>query len=123
MVGRLALVALAGAAGTVARYGVHAALARTTHVVVGTLVVNLLGCLALGVAWGLLGERGLTHGNVHAVLVVGALGAFTTFSALVFETAIVARDASPWLAATLVVAHVAGGLALVGIGVVLARVA
>jgi CrcB protein len=51
----------------------------------GTLVVNVTGCLALGVLAGL----GLHHDldrDVATVLGTGALGAYTTFSTFTFET-------------------------------------
>lgn len=51
----------------------------------GTLVVNVTGCLALGVVAGL----GLYHGlgeTPQLVLGAGGLGAYTTFSTFTFET-------------------------------------
>lgn len=57
----------------------------------GTFVVNVTGCLALGLLTGL----GLHHGlpaGARTVLGTGGLGAYTTFSTLTFETVRLAED-------------------------------
>jgi CrcB protein len=57
----------------------------------GTFVVNVSGCLALGVLTGL----GLYHGlgdTTRTVVGTGGLGAYTTFSTLTFETVRLAED-------------------------------
>ncbi len=52
----------------------------------GTLAVNVLGCLLAGVVYGAL-DRGSVVGQAwHALLIVGFMGAFTTFSAFSLAT-------------------------------------
>jgi fluoride exporter len=52
----------------------------------GTLMVNVFGCLLVGAVYGMLDRNsGLGHGW-HALLVIGFLGAFTTFSAFSLAT-------------------------------------
>jgi CrcB protein len=110
MLTRLALLGVAGAFGTIARYGVHVGVvARAGHPAYGTFVVNVSGCLLLGITWSMLHGRDLLAGDLRLVLLTGFLGAFTTFSALLFDTAKLARDVSP----TVAVANV-GGQLLVG---------
>lgn len=84
----LAAVALGSALGGVARYGVGelamAWLGRSFPW--GTLGVNLLGSVAIGMAWVLLAER---TGNAEAwryFWILGVLGGFTTFSSFSLET-------------------------------------
>jgi len=82
------LVGIAGAAGAVSRYGVGLLAERSFggHFAFGTLLVNVLGCLALGFLLEL--DRGttlVTH-PVRMLLAVGFLGAFTTFSTFGYET-------------------------------------
>jgi CrcB protein len=80
-------IALGGALGAVARYllssGAHGAWGLTWPW--GTLLVNGLGSLAIGVFFALL-ERGLIHSEWRNVLLVGFLGAFTTFSTYALES-------------------------------------
>ena len=73
-------VALGGALGAVARYLVGLAVAFP----LGTLTVNVLGSLAIGIVWAMFTERGL-HGWLPLVL-TGFLGGFTTFSAFSLDT-------------------------------------
>ena len=46
----------------------------------GTLAVNLLGCLFIGVLWGWFTKAGTAAGNLALFLTVGFCGGFTTFS-------------------------------------------
>ena len=51
----------------------------------GTLAVNLIGCLVIGIAWGL-SERAGWSPVLRSFLFIGILGSFTTFSAFSIET-------------------------------------
>lgn len=77
-------VAAGGAAGSVLRYLVSDALNRRDGPW-GTIVVNLLGSLALGILIGWYAERG-ADSTVRVAVGVGVLGGFTTFSAWTVET-------------------------------------
>ncbi len=85
----------------------------------GTLVVNLLGCFVIGLAWGL-GERVLWAPSFRTFLFVGVLGAFTTFSSFGLETLHLLRDGDLARAAGYVLCSNALGLALVWAGLALA---
>jgi CrcB protein len=79
------LVALGGAIGSAARYGVGLAAARFFGAGFpwGTLIVNIAGGLAMGV---LAARVGPEDQHVRLLLAVGVLGGFTTFSAFSLET-------------------------------------
>lgn len=50
----------------------------------GTLVVNVIGCLLIGLAWGRLGIT--MRDESRLLLITGFLGGFTTFSAIGWES-------------------------------------
>jgi len=84
----LVFLAIAGALGALSRYGLSCAAVRVlgSDFPYGTLIVNVIGCLLLG----LLMHIGLTTDiipqSLRLVLSVGFLGAFTTFSTFSYET-------------------------------------
>ena len=84
----LIFIALGGASGAVARY----VLANWVHTLwegklpLGTLLVNVIGSFAIGIIYVLVVERQLIHADWRGVLMVGFLGAFTTFSTFSLET-------------------------------------
>ena len=64
---------------------------------IGTLVVNLTGCLAIGILAELADVRGVLSPQVRALLVVGVLGGYTTFSAFANESLNLFRDSEVFL--------------------------
>lgn len=90
---KVLMLALAGAGGTLARYWLSVAVHSVTGrgLPWGTALANLLGCLLFGLVWVLADERQLISPELRGVLLVGFLGAFTTFSSLIFETSELAR--------------------------------
>ena len=87
MLPRLIWLALAGATGTLARFAVAEAVGRSTAGTFpwGTFLVNTLGCAIFGLVWALSDTRSLVPAEVRGVVLVGFLGAFTTFSTYAFE--------------------------------------
>ena len=82
------LVALGGGFGAVLRYWLGSAVqgsAPAGSFPLGTLVVNVCGCFAIGVLAELAERRGLSA-EARAFLMVGILGGFTTFSAFANES-------------------------------------
>lgn len=84
----LAIVAVFGAAGAVARYGVSYWVMQATgsSFPYGTLAVNLIGCLLLGFVAHVGQNTELIHPWLQAGVTIGTLGAFTTFSTFSYET-------------------------------------
>lgn len=89
---QILLVALGGALGSMARYGLGVAVARTFGVTFpwGTLAANVLGGLAMGV---LTARIDPSHEQARLLLGVGLLGGFTTFSTFSLETVRLMEDA------------------------------
>ena len=93
-----ALVGVGGFFGAVGRFLVSGWLqSRTGNFPYGTLAVNLIGSLALGFLVTALAERVLADSSFRLLVMVGFLGAFTTFSAFSYETALLWQD-NRWLA-------------------------
>ncbi len=82
----------------------------------GTLVVNLLGCLVIGVLAGLVESRQLFGPEFRRFALIGLLGGFTTYSTFGYETFAMIRGAEYLRAVANVGMQVVLGLALVGVG-------
>jgi CrcB protein len=85
----LLLVALGSGAGGVARYLLGGWIAQRTSAAGlpwGTLVVNVSGCLLIGLIAGVLAERPGAWVGWRPLLIIGFLGGYTTFSTLMFDT-------------------------------------
>ncbi len=85
---RLLAIAVGGALGALLRYGVGTGVDRWLgrDFPWGILLVNVSGSVAMGAAYALLVERELLNPALRAVLMVGLLGAFTTFSTFSLDT-------------------------------------
>ncbi len=115
---QLLLVMAGGALGAAGRFLVGQWLMRHAEggFPWGTLAVNLLGSLAAGFLLGALDERSPQFLWWRLFLMVGVLGGFTTYSALMVELLLLARGPKPPLVAAYLVATLLGGLLLVWVG-------
>jgi CrcB protein len=111
------LVGAGSALGGVLRYALAQAITvrETGHFPWGILVVNVLGCLAMGVLFAVV-ERS----SAKLLLMTGVLGGFTTFSAFSLITLELAQKGRADLAAAYVAASVVGCLLAVWVGAVAA---
>jgi fluoride exporter len=84
----LVAVAAGGALGAVCRYGVNGLLYPIlgNKFPLGTFGVNVLGSFLIGVFYVLIVEKGVLPSELRNVLMVGFLGAFTTFSTFSLDT-------------------------------------
>lgn len=81
MFANLVLVAVGGAAGAVARYLMVESLTQFLATSWATFTVNLVGCGIAGALVGYLFDTAWFQSNGRLLLLIGFLGAFTTFSA------------------------------------------
>ena len=121
---KLLLIALAGSAGALARYGLGGLVQRWTAAGFpwGTAVVNAAGCFLFGLIWTVAGERTGMSEEARVIILVGFVGAFTTFSTFIFDTHALAADARWLWAAANVGLHMFVGVATLLGGVALGRV-
>jgi CrcB protein len=84
----LVLIAVGGAAGATTRYLVDTWISERAGGAFpwGTLVVNISGSLVLGILFALATERGVLPATIRAPVLIGFIGAYTTFSTLMLES-------------------------------------
>lgn len=114
--------AAGGALGALARYGLAESLPHR----VGTwpwavLLVNLSGCLVLGVLVAAVFARHPDSPWLRPLLGTGVLGGYTTFSTFAVDAVQLTDAGRPWVAAGYVVASVVGGVLAAAAGVALGR--
>jgi CrcB protein len=102
----IALIGLAGAAGTLLRAGCTALATRLlgTGFPLGTLAVNVVGSFAFGAIMGWVRTREPLPGNAETILLVGLLGGFTTYSSYAFQSVELLEGGRPVAAAGYVLA-------------------
>ena len=111
-------LAAGGAAGALARYALGEVLpAGAGRFPTGTFVVNLSGCVALGLLLVLLDEVLSTSRLARPLLATGFVGAYTTFSTFAVEAVLLAHSGRWALGAVYVSASLAAGLAAAVAGV------
>jgi CrcB protein len=118
MIKSMLLVGVGGFMGSCCRYLVSrwCAAVAVAAMPVGTIAVNLAGCLLIGILSGLVERGGVISPTVALLLVTGFCGGFTTFSTFANELTMLAGR-SQWMAAAAMMAvSVVGGFALVGLG-------
>lgn len=81
MFSNLLLIGLAGGMGTILRYLIQKKL--NTNFPFGTLTVNIIGCLLIGIAWGYFSRH--INEQKQLIILTGFCGGFTTFSSFTAE--------------------------------------
>jgi CrcB protein len=117
------LILLAGGAlGTLARYALSGYVQSRSEQLFpwGTLSVNLVGCLVIGIMWGIFEESDIPP-TLRTFIFIGLLGGFTTFSSFALETLNLLRDGQWKMALLSVLLNNVGGLVLAFAGLVLSR--
>jgi CrcB protein len=115
----LLLVGFGGFVGSVGRYALGVWVtqqAAGSRFPFGTLAVNALGCLAIGLISGIAEQASTFSPQTRLLLITGVLGGFTTYSAFAYESYFLAREHAWALAAINVVVQVMLGLAMVWLG-------
>ena len=113
------LVGLGGFVGSVARYklgGLVLHLTSQERFPYSTFVVNVFGCLTVGILAGLAERYELFSPETRLFLFTGLLGGFTTFSAFGLDAIFLVRRGELWVAAMYAGASVIIGIAAVWLG-------
>jgi len=120
---KLIWLAMAGSVGTLARFGLSNLVFRLCGAGFpwGTVTVNTLGCVLFGFVWALADERHWLARDQRDIVLVGFMGAFTTFSTFANDTVAQLRHEQYLLAfANLAVSNILG-IAAICAGLALAR--
>ena len=123
------LVALGGGAGAVLRYQAGRALtgllgpATVASFPWATLVVNVVGSLAMGLLAGWLARHGAASETWRLLIGVGLLGGFTTFSAFSLEMMLLIERGQPSTAFAYAAISVLAGVTALYIGLIVMRIA
>lgn len=118
------MVGLGGAVGSIGRYAVGQWAERmwpAAALPVGTLIVNVVGCFLIGLVAAGVELRDILNPEWRALLIVGVLGGFTTFSTFAHESLTLGRDDQTAWALGNILASVALGLLAVWLGMTLGR--
>ena len=119
----LVLIAIGGAAGAVSRYLVDAFVSDRLggEFPWGTLVVNASGSFVLGLLFALAIEKSVLPASIRGPVMIGFIGAYTTFSTLMLESWRLAEDGAVALAAINLAGSAAIGILAVLAGLTLGR--
>jgi CrcB protein len=120
-------VAVGGAIGAMARFGLNVFLQRDVEFPWGTLTANLVGCLVMGViaqliagaAW--FNEAGIIPDQYRLLFAVGFCGSFTTLSSMVIELNTMLQKNEIFYSFSYLVGTLAGGFACFYIGIMCVR--
>jgi len=116
---RLLLVGLGGFVGSIMRYlvsGFGQTIFQASRFPIGTIIVNLSGCFAIGLLSQLAESQNAFSDLTRALVFTGLLGGFTTFSALSNESLNLFRAGDTLLGAISIGVQMVGGLTLAWAG-------
>jgi CrcB protein len=118
-------VGLGGLLGSIARYLMASAMSRimTTAFPLGTFTVNIIGCLLIGLFFGLSEKYQWMTPELRIFLTTGFCGGFTTFSSFAFENVFLLQTGEYLTFTLYTAASILLGLAGVFAGAYLARIA
>lgn len=117
------LVGIGGFAGAIARYAIDGWVTRWLGASFpwGTLVINATGSLVIGVLFAASVERATLPADLRAPVMIGFIGAYTTFSTFMLESWRLVEDGAWALGTVNLVGSIVVGLVAVGLGLAIGR--
>ena len=116
---KILMVGMGGFAGSICRYiisGLSQRLFNDPFFPYGTIIVNVIGCLLIGLLGGLSETRQIFTPEIRALIFIGFLGGFTTFSTFGYEIFTLTRDGQFVSALTNLMLHLILGFGSVWLG-------
>ena len=123
MIKNFLIVGLGGAAGSILRYAVQKFFQSQSAAAfpTGTLLVNVAGCLLIGILWGMVSRSLIWNEEMKLLLMTGFCGGFTTFSAFTLDGIGLLKENKTTLFLVYLTASVVGGLLATCIGIRIAK--
>lgn len=121
---KIILLFCAGGFGSLSRYVLSGVFQRAINISfpIGTYLVNVIGCFMFGLIWAYAQDRLSLSPDFRAIILTGFMGAFTTFSTFIFESAAL-LDSTQWPYFLLnVVGQIITGVILLKLGLSLGRI-
>lgn len=121
---KILMVGVGGFAGAICRYLIYEATLvayKGAWLPLGTFIVNVTGCLIIGFLGGLSEAREIFTPEIRALVFIGFLGGFTTFSSFGYEIFFLARTGQSGIALASLGLQVILGIACVWLGFALSR--
>lgn len=121
---KILMVGMGGFAGAICRYLIYEATLVVYNGVwlpLGTLIVNISGCFVIGFLGGLSEAREIFSPEIRALVFIGFLGGFTTFSSFGYEIFFLARNHQMGIALANLGLQVVLGICFVWLGFALSR--
>ena len=117
------IIGIGGFFGAITRYGVALWIGQRwgRSFPLGTFVINVSGSFFIGLLMSLFTERFMVNPHWRLMLVVGFLGAYTTFSTFEYETGALVKDGEWMIAMLNVVASVIAGFVALKLGEAIAK--
>jgi CrcB protein len=119
----LVLIGVGGFAGAIARHLVDGAVAERTSGAFpwGTFVVNISGSFLLGLLFAVTADRAILPAEIRGPILIGFIGAYTTFSTYMLESWRLIEDGALAMALVNLVGSIAIGLVAVVAGLAMGR--
>jgi CrcB protein len=119
----LLLIGLGGFAGAITRYMIDGAVSERTAGAFpfGTLVINVSGSFILGLLFALTTDRAILPAEIRGPVLIGFIGAYTTFSTWMLESWRLVESGVVSLALANLLGSVALGIVAVGVGLLVGR--
>lgn len=120
---KIILLFCAGGLGSLSRYLLSGVFQRAINIgfPIGTYLVNIIGCFMFGLIWAYAQDRLSLSPDFRVIVLTGFMGAFTTFSTFIFESAAL-LDSAQWPYFLLnVVGQIITGVILLKFGLTLGR--